>query len=56
MERSKISGDCDACDAPLLERLKLNLAPCPEHPDHVVAYGDACVREADARAKTPNSR
>jgi RNase P subunit RPR2 len=51
MERSKIWGYCDACDAPLVEGMKLNLAPCPAHPTEMVAYCDACVREAEARVK-----
>jgi RNase P subunit RPR2 len=56
MERSNIWGYCDACDAPLLKGLKRNLAPCPGHPDHLVAYCDGCVREAEARVKAPNPR
>jgi hypothetical protein len=49
MERSKIWGYCDACEVPLVEGMKLNLAPCPEHPDQLVAYCDDCVRAAEAR-------
>lgn len=51
MEQHKIWGYCDACEAPLVEGMKLNLAPCPEHPDEMVAYCDGCVREAESRLK-----
>ena len=49
MEPHKIWAYCAACDAPLVEGMKLNLAPCPEHPGESLAYCDACVRDALSR-------
>jgi hypothetical protein len=50
MERSRIWGYCDACEAPLVEGVKLNLAPGPK-PDTWLAYCDTCVREAEERLR-----
>jgi len=51
MQQHKIFGYCHACDAPLIEGMKLNLAPCPEHPGEMLAYCDPCVRDAESRLK-----
>jgi hypothetical protein len=53
----KIWGYCFACEAPLVEGMKLNTFPSPEHPGLHEVYCDDCVRAAEARvrARKPKS-
>ena len=44
MKPSHKWGFCQNCDAPLVEGMKLNLVPCPEHPGELLAYCEDCVR------------